>query len=52
MSSGEAWISSTLLAGRIVLRACITNYRTNEDDIRALVASVNQARQKVSPEKK
>ena len=29
VNSGEAWISTTLLAGKeMVLRACITNYRT------------------------
>ena len=43
LSSGEAWISTTSLAGRIVLRACITNYRTSEDDIHALVETVNRA---------
>jgi aromatic-L-amino-acid decarboxylase len=36
--SGEAWISTTAVAGnRTVLRACITNYRTQESDIRALI---------------
>ncbi|MCP5120796.1 MAG: aminotransferase class V-fold PLP-dependent enzyme [bacterium] len=45
VNSGEAWISTTSLAGRVVLRACITNYRTGEADIRALVDSVNRARE-------
>jgi glutamate/tyrosine decarboxylase-like PLP-dependent enzyme len=45
VSSGEAWISTTLLAGsRMAIRACITNYRTGESDVRALVASLNRAR--------
>jgi glutamate/tyrosine decarboxylase-like PLP-dependent enzyme len=36
--SGEAWISTTVLAGkRTVLRACITNYLTQESDIAALI---------------
>ncbi len=37
--SGAAWISTTVLPGaRTVLRACITNYRTQETDIAALIA--------------
>jgi glutamate/tyrosine decarboxylase-like PLP-dependent enzyme len=44
--SGEAWISTTRLGGRVVLRACITNYRTSEDDVRALVSALNAVRQK------
>jgi glutamate/tyrosine decarboxylase-like PLP-dependent enzyme len=35
--SGEAWISTTKLGGRSVIRACITNHMTNEDDLEALV---------------
>ena len=36
--SGKAWISTTVVAdNRTVLRACITNYRTQESDIRVLV---------------
>jgi len=36
--SGKAWISTTVLAGRrTVLRACITNYRTQESDVSALI---------------
>jgi glutamate/tyrosine decarboxylase-like PLP-dependent enzyme len=44
VSSGEAWISTTQIKGRAVLRACITNYRTEPSDIQALVDSLNQAR--------
>jgi glutamate/tyrosine decarboxylase-like PLP-dependent enzyme len=45
VSSGEAWISTTVLANsRAALRACITNYRTGEGDLRALVESLNRAR--------
>jgi aromatic-L-amino-acid/L-tryptophan decarboxylase len=44
VGSGEAWISTTLLADRRVLRACITNYRTEPRDIEALVASLASAR--------
>jgi glutamate/tyrosine decarboxylase-like PLP-dependent enzyme len=36
--SGRAWISTTVLGGkRTVLRACITNYRTQESDVSALI---------------
>jgi hypothetical protein len=45
VSSGEAWISTTLLAGsRTAIRACVTNYRTSDADIHALVKSLNDAR--------
>jgi glutamate/tyrosine decarboxylase-like PLP-dependent enzyme len=47
--SGQAWISTTRLGGSIpVIRACITNYRTGRDDIAALVAALNNARQKLT----
>jgi glutamate/tyrosine decarboxylase-like PLP-dependent enzyme len=43
--AGKAWISPARLPdGTPVLRACITNYRTTEDDIRALVREVEAAR--------
>ncbi|MEO8127664.1 MAG: aminotransferase class V-fold PLP-dependent enzyme [Bryobacteraceae bacterium] len=41
--SGKAWISTTVLAGRrTVLRACITNYRTQESDISALIRDLSE----------
>jgi hypothetical protein len=44
VKSGEAWISTTLLAGReTVLRACITNYRTSPQDIDDLIVSLRRA---------
>ena len=43
VSSGEAWISTTVYAGKPVLRACITNYRTQPADIEALIASLARA---------
>jgi len=45
--SGEAWISTTRLAGRTVARACITNYRTSGEDVRALADSLDKARRQV-----
>ena len=48
LASGRAWISTTRLGnGQHVLRACITNYRTDERDVRALVEAVNEARAKL-----
>ncbi len=48
IASGKAWISTTRLRNRIpVLRACITSYRTNEDDLRILVSALNDARAKL-----
>lgn len=44
VSSGEAWISPTVIGGRTVLRACITHYGTNPEHLEALVASLNRAR--------
>jgi glutamate/tyrosine decarboxylase-like PLP-dependent enzyme len=46
VASGEAWISITRLDDDSpALRACITNYRTEEEDIFALVRALNRARQ-------
>jgi len=45
VSSGEAWISITRLGKSTpALRACIVNYLTRPDDVSALVASLNKAR--------
>lgn len=47
VSSGKAWISVTRLDKTLpVLRACITNYRTESQDINALVNDLNKAREK------
>lgn len=46
VSSGKAWISTTRLNQNIpVLRACITNYRTESEDIHLLVRVLNETRQ-------
>jgi glutamate/tyrosine decarboxylase-like PLP-dependent enzyme len=48
LASGRAWLSTTRLGnGQHVLRACITNYRTDERDVHALVEAVNEARAKL-----
>lgn len=49
VASGRAWISTTRLGnGLSVLRACITNYRTQPEHVKALVETLNQARRKLS----
>ena len=45
VSSGKAWLSTTRLdANTPVLRACVTNYRTEVADLLALVQALNEAR--------
>ena len=49
VESGKAWISTTRLdAETFVLRACITNFRTQEEDVLALVQVLNEARKSAS----
>ena len=43
-ASGRAWVSTTAVAGRAVLRACVTNYRTQTADADALASALNEAR--------
>jgi glutamate/tyrosine decarboxylase-like PLP-dependent enzyme len=44
VNSGEAWISTTLLPGKeMVLRACITNYRTEVEHLDRLVHALRKA---------
>jgi glutamate/tyrosine decarboxylase-like PLP-dependent enzyme len=45
VESGEAWISTTRVGGGdTVLRACVTNFRTQAVDVEALVESLGRAR--------
>ncbi len=45
IAGGEAWLSEVRQAsGESLLRACITNVDTREDDVRALVAALENAR--------
>jgi glutamate/tyrosine decarboxylase-like PLP-dependent enzyme len=47
--SGHAWISTTRVRGNnTVLRACITSYRTQPQDIRALIGALQAARSAVA----
>jgi glutamate/tyrosine decarboxylase-like PLP-dependent enzyme len=48
IASGKAWISTTRLRKTVpVLRACITSYRTNHEDLSILIAALNEARAKL-----
>jgi glutamate/tyrosine decarboxylase-like PLP-dependent enzyme len=51
VATGRAWISPTRVAGRPVLRACITNYRSEAKDIETLVALLEEARRRGSSAK-
>ena len=47
VSSGGAWISTTMLGGTIpAIRACITNFRNREEDIDALIDILRTVRDK------
>ena len=47
VASGSAWISSVRLGGKLVLRACITSFETNAEDVEALVVALHAARSTV-----
>lgn len=48
VDSGKAWLSTTRIGGSVpVLRATITNYRTQPADLDALIADLNEARRSV-----
>jgi glutamate/tyrosine decarboxylase-like PLP-dependent enzyme len=46
-SSGEALVFPVRLGDQVVLRACVTNYATSEDDVDQLVSLLGQARAEV-----
>jgi aromatic-L-amino-acid/L-tryptophan decarboxylase len=41
-ASGEAFVSNAVVGGRLLLRACVVNFRTTGADIEALVATVKR----------
>jgi aromatic-L-amino-acid decarboxylase len=41
-SHGDVWVSSAAIDGEAYIRPCFVNYRTTDDDVRALVALVRQ----------
>jgi glutamate/tyrosine decarboxylase-like PLP-dependent enzyme len=44
VASGQAWVSVAAYEGREVVRACVTNGETSEDDVAALVQALEEAR--------
>lgn len=44
VASGQAWLSTYQLGDTRTLRVCITNYATQEDDLRTLIDLLNAAR--------
>jgi glutamate/tyrosine decarboxylase-like PLP-dependent enzyme len=44
VAAGKAWISTAQIAGKTVLRACVTNYLTQAEDVKALVEALDEAR--------
>ena len=49
VASGRAWLSSVRLRGQLVLRACITGFETDADDVEALVSFLAEARRATHP---
>jgi aromatic-L-amino-acid/L-tryptophan decarboxylase len=45
----QAWVSLAQFEGRSVLRACLTSFRTQPEDVRALVAAVVHASRAARP---
>ena len=43
VASGVAWVTTTMLRGRCVLRVCITNGQTTQDDVLILAGALHDA---------
>ena len=43
VGSGGFFLAPTVLKGRVSMRACIVNFRTSEDDLRALLEESERA---------
>ncbi|HET7808653.1 MAG TPA: hypothetical protein VFK71_09135, partial [Gaiellaceae bacterium] len=39
---GDVWVAPARVDGSVCLRPCVVNYRTTDDDVSALVATVVQ----------
>ena len=35
--NGDVWVAPARVDGKVCLRPCVVNYRTTDDDVRALV---------------
>lgn len=47
VESGQAWLSTVDLRGRLVLRACITSHETTREDVEVLLDVLDHARRRV-----
>lgn len=47
-SSGRAWLSTTRIRNEASLRACISNFRSTENDVDVLLSELNRARHKLA----
>jgi glutamate/tyrosine decarboxylase-like PLP-dependent enzyme len=50
-NSGEAFVTNALIDGKFLLRACIVNFRTREEDIAALPGIIRKIGQNLLKEK-
>ena len=41
--TGDVWVAAARVDGKVCLRPCIVNYRTSDEDVRALVALAREA---------
>ena len=41
--TGDVWVAPAQVDGKVCLRPCVVNYRTSDDDVRALVALAREA---------
>ena len=41
--TGDVWVAAARVDGKVCLRPCIVNYRTSDDDVRALVTLAREA---------
>ena len=48
LAGGRAYVSNAMVDGRFLLRSCIVNFRTSEDDLRQLVDAVVEIGREVS----
>ena len=46
---GDVWVAPALVDGKVCLRPCIVNYRTSDDDVRALVDATVEVGTQLAP---
>jgi aromatic-L-amino-acid decarboxylase len=48
-ADGRVYLASAVVDGRACLRPCVVNYRTSDDDVRALVAIAREVGARIAP---